>query len=452
VRLRLIIGSLVLTAAVTIAFFVPAGIALASAEREAQVVELQQEAADAAASASSGLQPGGVSLDDPLREAKRRGEREHEYALYDVNGTRTTGDGPLRLEPTLRSALVGHSRTGRSGGDRIAAVPLPGGGALRASEPANEADERVRSALLRLAGQGLALLLLASAGTWGLASRLTRPLRDLGVAAARLGGGDFTTKASLSGVREVDEVATALNATADRLGSTVERMRRLSVDASHQMRTPLTGLRASLETELLQPRPDATEALREALGAVERLEQTVSDLTELARDEVEAEALSTGAVLDAAAARWGAPLAAAGRSLILEPDTGATARARRPAVDAILDVLVDNALHHGAGAVTLGSDLGGGGVTLRVSDRGECHSSEVELFARRGPTAGRRGIGLPLARALAEAEGGRLRLASTDPTTFHLQLPTGDVAGDAGGLSEPSPRRGRRSGWRPAGT
>jgi signal transduction histidine kinase len=225
----------------------------------------------------------------------------------------------------------------------------------------------------------------------------------------------------MAGMRELDEVATALNVTATRLGAMVERVQRLSSHASHQLRTPLAGLRVALEAEVLQPRPDPNEALQEALGAVERLERTVIDLTELARDEVEPEPVSTARVLDDAAARWRGPLAAEGRSLVVQPGSAMAAVARRPAVDAILDVLVDNALHHGLGTVTLAAATGIGGVTLRVSDEGTCSRPEAELFARRASTTGRP-IGLPLARTLAEAEGGRLRLHRADPTTFQLQL------------------------------
>jgi signal transduction histidine kinase len=441
VRLRLIVGSILLTAAATIAFFIPAAIALANAEREAQVVELQQEAADAATAAEAGALRPGLGTDDPLRAAKARGEAEHDYALYDPAGARTDGDGPAVLEALLRPALAGHSRSGRTGGLRIAAVPLASGGALRASEPANEADERVRSALLRLGGQGLGLVLVASAAAWLVARRLTRPLADLGAAATRLGGGDFTVRAPLAGMPEVDEVATALNATAQRLGTSVDRLRRLGSDASHQLRTPLAGLRASLEAELLQPRADPTDARGEALGAVERLEQTVVSLTELARDEVAPDALPAAEVLAAALERWSGPVAASGRALRIAAGPAILVRARRPAVDAILDVLVDNALRHGAGTITLEAGLGVGGAALRVADQGTFTAPEGAVFdaeatERNTGRRGRPGIGLGLARTLAEAEGGRLRLVGDGPTTFELQLPTGD-AGQRGRRAAP---------------
>jgi signal transduction histidine kinase len=231
-------------------------------------------------------------------------------------------------------------------------------------------------------------------------------------------------------MREVDDVAAALNATAERLGTSVERLRRLSSDASHQLRTPLAGLRASLEAELLQPRPDPTEALREALGAVERLEQTVVSLTELARDEVAPAPVAVGEVLAAAVQRWSGAVAAAGRTVRLGEGPAVAVVARRPAIEAVLDVLIDNALRHGAGPITLDGDLGAGGAVLRVADQGRCTASEAELFDP-GRATGRTGIGLPLARTLAEAEGGRLRLVAEWPTTFELQLPTGALAGRA---------------------
>ena len=99
-----------------------------------------------------------------------------------------------------------------------------------------------------------------------------RRLRD---AAVDLGDGDFTIDVPRSGVPELDQAGQAMTATARRLDDLVSRERAFSADASHQLRTPIAGLRAAIQTELAFPRPDRTEVLREAISDIDRLERTM---------------------------------------------------------------------------------------------------------------------------------------------------------------------------------
>ncbi len=416
-RIRLLVGTLLLTVATIAAFFVPSALALSSAERDAQVVELLGEAADAAA----GVDAAGTGR---LRPQTSTADDEHHYAVYDAAGKRLWGDGPNAADRPVVAALGGRSATDRSAGQRVAAVPLTGGRALRAAEPAAEADRATRASVARLGLIAVLILAGGSVAAWLLARRLTRPLRELGRSAARLGGGDFTaTAASSTGVAEIDELADALNSSAARIGILVERERRLTADVSHQVRTPLTGLRLALEGELAAPRPDANEVLHEALGAVDRLEATVTSLTGLARDQVAAAPFDVDAAIAAAVRRWRPLFARAGRTVDAGAPSGAVSPTRRAAIDAILDVLADNALHHGAGRVTIAVDATRGTAAVSVVDEGSCVLADDQLFQRHHSAAGSTGIGLHLARTLAEAEGSRLRLVRRMPTTFQLLLP-----------------------------
>jgi hypothetical protein len=93
-------------------------------------------------------------------------------------------------------------------------------------------------------------------------------------------------------------------------------------------------------------------------------------------------------------------------------------------VSTVLDVLLDNALHHGAGVVTIsGAPAPRDGVVLIVGDEGEITLPDGTLFAPRAADGRHHGIGLALARSLAEAEGLRLLLARRHPTAFELVLP-----------------------------
>lgn len=423
------VGTVLLAMGAIAAFFVPAAIALAKAEGEAQVVELQREASDAAAR----LDPRGADPDNPSdtsgrsdregSERPRRSGTRHDYAVYDASGHRLSGTGPEIADTAVRAAMAGTSTTGLVGQERVAAVPLSSGGAVRAAEQASEADNRTRAAVLRL---GLAALIVVAAGSiaaWLLARRLTKPLRQLGRSAARLGGGDFTATAATTGIREIDEVADALNSSATRIGTLVERERRLTADASHQLRTPITGLRLALEGELAAPRPDSTAVIREALGAVDRLEATVTALTDLARDEASTDPFEVDQVVAAAVHRWKPLFSRASRSIVVGTPTGAISQTRRVAIETILDVLLDNALHHGAGVVSIDTDTASGSARLLVADEGSCSLADGRLFERHHSSTGSTGIGLHLARTLSEAEGARLRLIRQAPTTFQLLLP-----------------------------
>src|SRR5262249_52305381 len=145
-------------------------------------------------------------------------------------------------------------------------------GALRAGEPIDEATDRTHHIWMAMAGLAVAVVAVAAFAALVLARHLTRPVRRLRDAAVRLGDGDFTVAAPTSGVAALDDAAAALTSTAHRLGGLVERERAFSADASHQLRNPLASLRLALETELAQPRADATLALHDALDDVDRLE------------------------------------------------------------------------------------------------------------------------------------------------------------------------------------
>ncbi|MBO0840573.1 MAG: sensor histidine kinase, partial [Sciscionella sp.] len=124
---------------------------------------------------------------------------------------------------------------------------------------------------------------------------------------------------------------------------------------------------------------------------------------------------------------WQRQLVERGRALRLDVDP--TLPAVRVSVEAarqVLTVLLDNALVHGTGTVTVRVRDAEQAVAIDVADEGTVLGVEEErLFARRSTPGSGHGIGLALARSLAEAEGGRLVLASREPTTFTLLLPTG---------------------------
>jgi signal transduction histidine kinase len=327
-----------------------------------------------------------------------------------------------------RMALGGHVGSSSTGAEVVAAVPVGSQeqvvGAVRSALSQATVDGRVHRAWLVLVGLGLAAIGLAAAVAVLQARRLSRPLDALGAAAARLGRGDFSVEVPPSGVAEIDTVAGSLNATAARLAVVLDRERAFSADASHQLRTPLTALRLRLEGALLAG-DGMRLAVTAALDEIDRLQRTVEELLELARDTPgDRRPLDLAALCAEQEVRWRAALAAAHRPLRLElpaslPPVPVSASAMRQ----ILDVLLDNAAVHGAGTVRVVAGELPGGVHVDVGDEGEGVLDSGRVFARRDSGAGGRGIGLALARSLAEAEGGRLLLQRVGPgPVFRLVL------------------------------
>jgi signal transduction histidine kinase len=419
VRLRILVTVMAVTAIAVGAFFVPAALAIRSRDVDAQRLDVQREAAVAVATIDL-ARPGDADL--PVVAG-------HEYGLYDADGRLFHGGGPEDGGAPVRAALADGDALEQIDGQLIATLLVDdhdGRGevvVLRVAEPADEAAAASRRAVEALALGAVAIVAAAGVVAYALTTRLTRPIRSLRVAASRLGSGDFTVRAEPTGVAELDEVAAAIEVAGDRLGTAMGRERAFSADASHQLRTPITAMRAAIEAEQLAPRPDPTTVLGELLQQTDRLEVIVVSLLALARETHDnRDPVDVRSILESARARWAVPVSDAGRALrIRQPDEPCRSPVSPVALGHVLDVLVDNAIRHGMGTITVSLDTVGSGHRIAVSDEGRLPTG-TDLFARRGDTATGTGIGLQLARSLIEAEGGRLR-ATPDPTTFELTLP-----------------------------
>jgi signal transduction histidine kinase len=254
-------------------------------------------------------------------------------------------------------------------------------------------------------------------------------LEQFALTAHRLGDGDFDVRTTPTGMPEIDDAGNSLNATAERIGDLVRREQQIAANASHQLRTPLSGLRASLESALADPAADLAAAARAAITSADRLELTIADLIALTRGTpARGESVSVEVELDESIMRWSGPLAAVGRPLRLRlTEDVPKAACSRAGLAQILDVLVDNALRHGAGAVTVTLRSATSAVAIDVTDEGHGIDSDVDIFARGVSSQGGSGIGLAFARGVAEDNGGRLRLSQREPNTrFTLLLPVAE--------------------------
>jgi signal transduction histidine kinase len=406
VRRRLLASNALIALAAVLVLGIPLAIVEAHRERADAETQLEREA-DAIAAAVDDRVEVGRRLD--VAALRGRVHAGHEVTIRPRRGAAVQVGGPIR-------------------GDRIT-VGSGGAGSARvtASAPSSEVTSRIERrwlliGLLSVAGIGAAVALGALQGR-----RLARPLEQLARTSKRLGEGDFSTRAERSSIAEVDAVAAALDSTAIRIAHLLGREREFAANAAHQLRTPLTALRLRLEEIETLAGDVAGAETAKALHEVDRLQATIADLLALADDgrAGDAGALDVGELVRAHAERWRPFYARAGRPLAVEAQQGAEASASRGAVGQAVDVLIENALQHGGGAVTVSVEDRGGRSVIAVADEGDGvpAGAEQTIFERGGSPAGGTGVGLHLARALVEADGGRLRLVRPRPARFEIALP-----------------------------
>jgi signal transduction histidine kinase len=276
------------------------------------------------------------------------------------------------------------------------------------------------------------LLVLLSVGTGTVvatvtARRLAEPLRHVADRAARLGAGDFRPDPTRYQVPELDMVAGALDTSATALADLVQRERDLVGDVSHQLRSRLTALQLRLDTMAGAADPETAEDATAALEQAERLGQVLDEMLAAASAarSTGAEPVDLAVELPVIAAEWRELLRADGRALRVRVPDGLRARATPSRLREAIGVLLDNSVRHGRGTVTMTARAGEGTVVVEVADGGAGvpEGLAAHVFERGVSGSGSTGVGLALARALVDADGGRLELATAKPATFAIFLP-----------------------------
>ncbi|WP_030754844.1 ATP-binding protein [Streptomyces griseus] len=259
------------------------------------------------------------------------------------------------------------------------------------------------------------------------ANRLASPLTDLAETAERLGSGDPRPRHKRYGVPELDRVADVLDASAERIARMLTAERRLAADASHQLRTPLTALSMRLEEVALADDLDTVkEEATIALTQVERLTDVVERLLTNSRDprSGSAVAFDLDEVVKQQLEEWRPAYRSAGRAIVHSGKQGMRAIGTPGAVAQVLAALIENSLMHGGGTVALRTRVTGNQSVIEVTDEGPGVPADLgaRIFERAVSGRSSTGIGLAVARDLAEADGGRLELLQQHPPVFALFL------------------------------
>jgi len=454
-RVRLLLGAFYVLTAVDLALEIPLALTVerrADSDFEAVVLG---DAAILAARVSDlvGAAGGGERLRELVAESA--GARTQRIVVTDAQGRIVAdSDGEAALgvfyatseRPELREALFRgridtRRRFSETLGEDLLLVTVPVvddgrvAGAVRFSASTAEIDAGVRSSWIRLGAVGLAVIVAGLVLTWLLAVPLGRQIRRLADASTRLGRGELDVRAPEEGPAELDTLARSFNQMATELTGSIESQREFVANASHQLRTPLTGIRLRLEA-IEQEGGPAGEQAEKARAELDRLSALVDDLLALAHAssaDATATTVDLGALARDAVSRWREGAEAAGKRLELRPAGRPLVWASPEDVAHVLDNLIDNALRYApAGSeVRVETAARDGSATLVVADDGPGipPAERDRVFERfyRGST-GRMagpgtGLGLAIVAELVRRWDGEVRLLDAPGTRVEAVFP-----------------------------
>ncbi|MGW0738192.1 ATP-binding protein [Streptomyces sp. NPDC002851] len=419
---RRLIQSTLAVVLVVIALF---GVSLVLVETRT-ITASAQERVDSEADRLVAIVDSRILSADRITEAGLRdqvgGER---YARVDLPSR-----APIEIGPKPEGDVIEATATGEQGET------------VTVQEPRSAVTLEVARTLLMIGTVALLAVIAAVLLAVRQANRLASPLTDLAETAERLGSGDPRPRHRRYGVPELDRVADVLDASAERIARMLTAERRLAADASHQLRTPLTALSMRLEEITLTDDPETVkEEATYALHQVERLTDVVERLLTNSRDPSTGSAVTfdLDEVVKQQVAEWLPAYRSAGRALVRSGKQHLKAVGTPGAVAQVLAALIENSLMHGGGTVALRTRVTGNQVVIEVTDEGPGVPAELgaRIFERAISGRNSTGIGLAVARDLAEADGGRLELLQQKPPVFGLFLSRPRPSGD--GKNERTP-------------
>ena len=300
-----------------------------------------------------------------------------------------------------------------------------------AADPLNQDFRRQLQILLLLALGAI----VAAAGLAAVQARqLARPLERLALRAGRIGDGDFSRRPfTRTHIPEIDHIGSSLDLSAMRVETMLANERHFTADATHQLRTGIAGI--AMRLELLSLHPDPIVATDESVGLrqTDQHNATIDDLLAAARNRTtnEREVFDLAAIINDHADEWQPRFQAVRRHIsVITSKPAPPVFGTKGLTGQVLDILIDNALKHGSGAVTLMVD----GPSVVVIDQGPGMSKARLSSVFDGPVdpSAKHGRGLALARRLAQVDGGTLSVVGNNPLRLRLELVRGDIGPVAG--------------------
>jgi signal transduction histidine kinase len=435
---RLIISYLAVTVVVLVLLEVPMGVFFAQRELERLTSAVERDAAVVATIYEDALEKGQPL--DPRPAQLYQARTGARVVVVNADGislvdTEQTINRDFSTRPEIATALGGDRSVGTRESETLAtellyvALPVASGGvvhgALRITLDTAAVDANVHRFWMGLVAIAAVVLAAMSLVGWLVARSVTLPMRRLNDTAKRFGEGDLTVEGyAIDGPRELQELASTMSTMAEQLADLIDEQRAFVADASHQLRTPLTGLRLRLEN-LQAGLADADAAqVDAAIEEITRLSTLVADLLQLARaDRHDSPGPHDIAVLAGERVdTWTAMAETMDIDLQLtSARSGVIAAAVPGAIEQILDNLIDNALSAGPVGSTVRVTVETGSLTHRliVADQGGGLSDDdktraTRRFWRGDTSAPGTGLGLAIAESLAKASGGSLALTDAE--------------------------------------
>lgn len=400
-------------------FAIPLAITVQRFHKGEQVAQLQRDATRLAATAPESVSGIPTTVHRPTGMSSRV-----QIGLYRSDGHLVSGSGPT-FSAVAAAARDNRLHEATEAGRLAVAAPVPGDNGVKVTARVSIATGRTADGVLlvwlAIAATASIAVLVAVFLARRQARAIALPLERLTAATTALGDGELPGALPPSGIVEADAAADALQKTAARLDATMRRQRAFSRDVSHQLRTPVTALMLGLESALARPEADLHASIQTAIERLGQLQHIVEELLMLTEPEIVAGILDFDAVADAVRERWQAAHLEQSRELEVTVEASLPeVRAPKTAVQQILDVLIGNALKHGAGTVAVVVWRLGNGVAIDVRDEGSGFTTDADGV----PSERSRGHGLPLARALTHLAGGSLvvKNAGNEPV-LRLLLP-----------------------------
>jgi signal transduction histidine kinase len=328
---------------------------------------------------------------------------------------------------------------------RLLAVPVRRGSrrvVLVVGATRGNRAETLRSLRTQLLIAGPVALVLATLIGYFLAGAGLRTVETMRRRAAQISADKADGRLPVPRTRdELQRLGETLNEMLVRLERGLERERRFVAEAGHELRTPLALLRAELDYALhyTDGEDELRRALKLASQETDRLVQLASDLLLFATSDqgglrLRSERLSARELMQSVCGRFAWRAEAEGRPLVLDAPQDVVLHGDRLRLEQALGNLLDNALRHGAGVVTLTAAASNGAVELRVRDEGKGFPPELlgrafERFSRARNTrsGGGAGLGLSIVETIAVAHHGRAAVSNRPDggADVSIHLPSG---------------------------